>query len=254
MQSKSPNHALRTTRSQTLEDLMIHTAKRFGSILAMGLLISASACSDSDDDGVRVEGKIDDAESATKVDPAMAQAALNELTASVDVTITDFGAASPAVPPPAPAAGSGAIPPAAPAADGPGVGSAATQGGLTLNCSAGGNANVGGFVSVVPEPVINVDVNAMITYNNCVTLTGTTLDGTIEFSQSVAAGAGPAVQIETTYTGDVTLRGRVNAHCPVDLNVLVDATGRGVSVGGTFCGEDASELNLQIMPRWSAAR
>jgi hypothetical protein len=124
---------------------------------------------------------------------------------------------------------------------------------VTINCTAGGNANVGGFVSVVPEPV-NVDVNAMITYNDCVTLTGTTLDGTIEFSQSVAAGAGPALQIETTYTGDVVLRGRVNAHCPVDLNVLVDAAGRAVSVGGTFCGQEASDLdlNLQIMPRWSA--
>jgi hypothetical protein len=38
------------------------------------------------------------------------------------------------------------------------------------------------------------------------------------------------------------------------LNVLVDAAGRAVSVGGTFCGQEASDLdlNLQIMPRWSA--
>lgn len=222
---------------------MLHSAQRFGSLVAMGLLLSAAACSDSDDDGdrpgVSVEGK---AEGSSSVDPAVAQAALNELTASVDVTITDFDGAN-----------SAGIPPAAPPAAEPGVSSAATQGGITINCIAGGNANVGGFVSVVPEPV-NVDVNAMITYNDCVTLRGTTLDGTIEFSQSVAAGAGPAVQIETVYAGDVTMRGAVNATCPVDLNVLVDAAGRAVQVDGSFCGQDARELNLQIMPRWSAAR
>jgi hypothetical protein len=83
--------------------------------------------------------------------------------------------------------------------------------------------------------------------------TGTTIQGNIEFSQTVAAGAGTPLRVETIYTGDVTFAGKINARCPVDLNVLVDEAGRAVQVQGSFCGQDASALDLQISPRWDAA-
>jgi hypothetical protein len=221
---------------------MIFSVRPLGSVLALGLIISGAACSDSDDmDGrasVSVEGE--GGHASASVDPAMAQAALNQLTSSVDVTITDFdGATTPAAPP------AGTLPPPAQAPS--------AQASVTLNCLAGGNASVGGYVSVVPAP-IDVDVNAMITYNKCSTLTGTVIDGTIEFTQSVDSGEGTGLRVETTYTGDVAMSGSVNLRCPVDLNVLVDATGRSMQVEGKFCGQDASELNLQVMPRWMPQR
>jgi hypothetical protein len=224
---------------------MIFSARPLGSVLALGLIISAAACGDNDDmderASVSVEGKGGSA--SASVDPAMAQAALNQLTASVDVTVTDFdGATTPAAPP------TGTLPPPA---EEPGVRNAAAQAGVTLNCLAGGSANVGGYVSVLPDP-LNVDVNAMIQYNKCSTLTGTTLDGTIEFTQSVDSGEGLGLRVETTYTGDVAMSGTVNVRCPVDLNVLVDSTGRAMQMGGSFCGQDAAELSVQVMPRWTA--
>ncbi|HKU43717.1 MAG TPA: hypothetical protein VJR89_36410, partial [Polyangiales bacterium] len=88
----------------------------------------------------------------------------------------------------------------------------------------------------------------------CSTVTGTAIRGSLEFSQTVAAGPGTPLRIETLYTGDVELTGRINAKCPVDLNVLVDETGRAIQVGGQFCGQDAAALTLQVSPRWSTAR
>jgi hypothetical protein len=222
---------------------MIFSARPLGSVIALGLIISAAGCGDSDDMDERADVSIEGTggQASASIDPAMAQAALNQLTASVDITVTDFdGATTPAAPP-------AGTPPAP--AETPGVRNTAAQGGVTLNCLAGGNAIVGGYVSVVPAP-INVDVNAMIQYNQCSTLTGTTLNGSIEFTQSIDSGDGPGLRVETTYTGDVAMTGNLNVRCPVDLNVLVDSTGRSMAVDGTFCGRDASELNLQIMPRW----
>jgi hypothetical protein len=105
----------------------------------------------------------------------------------------------------------------------------------------------------VPVPVL-VDVKLGIAFNNCETDSGTTINGNIDFSQTVVSNPETPLQIETIYQGDVTLAGRVNASCPVDVNVLVDETGRAVKVQGSFCNQDASQLNLQIAPRWQAAR
>ena len=104
-------------------------------------------------------------------------------------------------------------------------------------------------MNVVPAPLV-VDVKLGIAFNNCATRTGTTINGDIDFSQSVVTGPETPLQVETIYQGDVALAGRVNATCAVDLNVLVDEAGRAVKVQGMFCNRDASELKLQVQPRW----
>jgi hypothetical protein len=173
--------------------------------------------------------------SAGPVDVATAQLALDELTGNVDTAVTGYGTQNP-VTAPAPGAAAATTP------DGPVI---------AVQCASGGAASVGGYVNVVPVPVL-VDVKVAIDYQGCVTQTGTTIAGNIDFSQTVAAGAGTPLRVETLYQGDVTLSGRVNARCPVDLNVLVDETGKAVQVQGKFCGQDASQLNLQVQPRWRA--
>ncbi|MET0387482.1 MAG: hypothetical protein ABW321_16045 [Polyangiales bacterium] len=186
--------------------------------IGFGAALAFAACSDSDSNTTE-----DGTGARVMVDPATAQAALTELTTNVDTTVTGYG----------------------------GAGTTADGGGLTMRCSAGGDANVNGHVNVVPVPV-NVDVQVAIDYNNCVTDSGTTLAGGIDFSQTVAAGAGQPVRVETIYAGNVVFTGRIQAECAVDLNVLVDEAGQTVQVAGQFCGQDAAALNLQISPRWGA--
>jgi len=225
---------------------MVRITNKYGSSIVVGLALAlAAACSDSADDvddDLSASASVDEGgvsasaggrSVSAAVDPAMAQLALNELASNVDTTITGFSRENPA--------------PREPAAGAPSPGPA-----INVKCLAGGEANVGGHVSVVPAPV-NVDVKVAITYNGCVTNTGTTIQGNIEFSQTVAAGVGTPLRVETIYTGDVTFAGKVNARCPVDLNVLVDEAGRAVQVEGSFCGQDASTLDLQISPRWGTA-
>ena len=170
---------------------------------------------------------------AGPVDVSTAQLALDELSGNVDVTVDGFKT----TPPP---------PDAQPTLDP----NAATQT-LSVTCAAGGAADLDGYVTVVPVPVL-VDVKVGIAFSNCETASGTTINGDIDFSQTVVSTPETPLQIETIYQGDVTLTGRVNASCPVDVNVLVDETGRAVKVQGTFCNQDASQLNLQIAPRWQA--
>jgi len=199
-------------------------------LAAVGVMLALAACADSgdeDDRGVSVNA--DDDGASVSVDANTAQLALDELTTHVDTTVTGFGGMR---------AGDA---PAAPAAPGETT--------LSMRCTAGGDARVGGYVNIVPVPVL-VDVKVAIQYNGCVTNTGTTIAGDIEFSQTVAAGSTP-LRVETIYSGDVVLSGRVNARCPIDLNVLVDETGQSIEIGGTFCGQDASTLDLRISPRWS---
>lgn len=184
--------------------------RRSGLLLGLCAALALSACSD--------EGEPDERSAEVTVDPAVAQAALTELTTNVDTTVTGFSGAGP------------------------------NQAGLNLRCQSGGDAHVEGHVNVVPAPV-TVDVNVAIGFNGCTTDRGTILAGELEFVQSVQAGSVP-VRVETIYTGDVTFSGNVRAECAIDLNVLVDEAGRAVQVAGTFCGQDASAFNLQVMPRW----
>ncbi len=225
--------------------------KHSGSVMVTAIALSLAACSDSndpddgasasvgvDEDGASVavddEGASVDVD-AQGIDVNTAQLALDELATNVDVTIGGFGTANPAAPPPPPAG-------AAPATPSPTA--------LAVRCAAGGEAMVDGYVNVVPQPVL-VDVKVAIDYNACVTNGGTTIVGSLDFSQTVAAGSVP-LRVETTYTGDIQFAGKVNAKCAVDLNVLVDEAGRAIEVAGTFCGQDASTLNLQLTPHWSA--
>lgn len=202
-----------------------------GFIAAVGIALALAGCSEGDDDAeVEARASVDDNEVSVAVDPATAQLALNELSTNVDTTVTGFS-------------DSGAH-----ATANPGAGGA-----VAVRCQAGGDAMVDGYVNVVPLPV-NVHVKVAITYNGCVTNGGTMIHGELDFSQTVAAGPGTPLRIETIYTGEVEFTGRVNAKCPVDLNVLVDETGRAIQVSGEFCGQDATALNLQISPRWSDGR
>lgn len=172
--------------------------------------IALAAVGCGDDDSNTSGGK--------PVDAATAQAALTELTTHVDTTVS-------------------------------GVNSETTGSGIQVSCAAGGGATVDGHVKVVPVPT-TVDVMVAIDYNGCVTNNGTTLNGTIDFTQSVQAGALP-VRVQTIYQGEVTFTGKVEAQCTVDLNVLVDEAGKAVQVTGSFCGRDAAGLNVQVSPRWS---
>jgi hypothetical protein len=212
--------------------------------LSVGMSLAACAAS-ADEEGVRASAPGVSAEasgegaraSAGPVDAKTAQLALDELSGNVDVTVDGFHTRS--VPPP---------PDAQPTAP---PGSQATQD-INVACAAGGDAAVDGYVNVQPVPVA-VDVKLAIAFNNCATRTGTTINGDIDFSQSVVTGPETPLQIETLYQGDVALAGRVNVSCPVDLNVLVDETGRAVKVQGMFCNQDASALELQLQPRWQAS-
>ena len=202
-----------------------------GLIAAAGIALALAGCSEGDDDAeVEARASVDDNEVSVAVDPATAQLALNELSTNVDTTVTGFSDS------------------AAHATANSGAGGA-----VAVRCLSGGDAMVDGYVNVVPLPV-NVDVKVAITYNGCVTNSGTMIQGELDFSQTVAAGPGTPLRIETIYTGEVELTGRVNAKCPVDLNVLVDETGRAIQVSGEFCGQDATALSLQISPRWSTGR
>lgn len=153
------------------------------------------------------------------VDVATAQSALTALTTNVDTTVTGVNTMS------------------------------SGDGTLTLDCASGGSANVTGHVNVVPVPVM-VDVNVAIDYNGCTSDSGTQMAGTIDFTQTVQAGSVP-VRVQTVYQGNVAFTGNIEADCLVDLNVLVDEAGRTVEVSGSFCGRAASELDLQVMPRWA---
>ena len=172
---------------------------------------------------------------AGPVDVTTAQLALDELSGNVDVSVDGFKTA----PPP---------PDAQPTVDPRGAAQTQT---LSVTCASGGAADLDGYVNVVPVPVL-VDVKLAIAFNNCETDSGTTINGDIDFSQTVVSTPETPLQIETIYQGDVALTGRVNASCPVDINVLVDETGRAVKVQGSFCNQDASQLNLNIAPRWQA--
>ena len=171
-----------------------------------------AACAD-DDDVVSTDTR----PATAQVDIATAQAALTTLSGNVDVTVTSF----------------------APTASGAAV---------SVACAAGGQANVTGHVNVVPVPV-NVDVAVEISYAGCQTMDGAILGGSLQFQQRVAAGSQP-LRVETFYMGDVQFSGRVQARCSTDVHVLVDETGRTVSIDGMFCGHDATEFNLQVAPRW----
>lgn len=210
---------------------MVRIYNHYGlGVVGLGIALAIAACGgdDDDDDDAKVSASVGDKKVEAGVDAKSAQLALDELTTNVDATVTGFSSSNPAAP--------GAADTDAPA--------------INVNCEAGGAANIGGYVNVVPIPV-NVDVKVAISYEGCVTRSGTTIQGDLEFSQTVAAGAGTPLRVETLYSGDVTLSGAVNAKCPVDLNVLVDEAGNAVKVGGTFCGQNASSLNLKIMPRWA---
>lgn len=212
---------------------MVRITKQYGLIVGAGIVLALAGCGDSKDDGINASASAGGKTVSASVDPATAQLALDELSTNVDTTITGFSDSSVKV-------GTAAVPPA------PGTPST-----LSVKCVAGGDAVVDGYVNVVPLPV-NVDVKVAITYNGCVSNGGTTIKGDIDFSQTVAAGAGTPLRIETIYTGDVELSGKINAKCAVDLNVLVDETGKAIQVSGKFCGQNASALNLQISPLWGA--
>jgi hypothetical protein len=154
------------------------------------------------------------------VDAATAQAALTEMTTNVDTTVSGVK-----------------------------VG-ANDSSGIAVSCAGGGGATVDGHVNVVPVPT-QVDVKVSIDYAGCVTNSGTTMAGNIDFSQTVEAGALP-VRVQTIYQGDVTFTGKVQAQCTVDLNVLVDEAGKTIQVQGSFCGHDAAAMNLTVAPRWAS--
>jgi hypothetical protein len=217
---------------------MIRNVKHSGFIAAVGIALALAGCSDNGDDDISASASAGGGKVATSVDAATAQLALDELSTNVDTTITGFSDSSPA---PVTAG-------APPAAAGPGAAST-----LDVRCAAGGNAKVDGYVNIVPLPV-NVDVKLAIAYDACVSNGGTTIQGDIDFSQTVVAGPGAPLRVETIYTGDVVFAGKINAKCAVDLNVLVDELGKAIQVEGQFCGQNASALNLQISPRWGAAR
>jgi hypothetical protein len=203
---------------------MMYLGKHAGLAVGLGAALFVGACSDSDPDAQSTAATI------TTVDKSTAQLALGELTGSVDTTVTGFNGVAPA--------------PGAPIVSADGAGT-------VVRCAAGGDASVGGHVNVVPVPVL-VDVNVAINYNACVTQTGTTLAGDIDFTQTVAAGVGTPLRVEAVYKGNILFSGKVVADCPVDVRVLVDEAGKAIEVSGTFCGQDATGLELQIMPRWGS--
>src|SRR4051812_23637559 len=158
--------------------------KQQGFSAAVGVALALAACSDNGDDrDVSASASTNGGRVSAAVDPATAQLALDELSTNIDTTITDFSDSSPGP--------TGTARP--PTAAGPGASST-----LDLTCAAGGAAKVDGYVNVVPLPV-NVDVKVAITYDGCVTNGGTTIHGDIDFSQTVAAGPGAPLRVETIY-------------------------------------------------------
>ena len=186
--------------------------KQYSAWSAAVMLLSLGACSDD--------------AASPEIDATAAQRALDEVTLGVDSAVTSFSAANP------PSNVAGGTPPRAH---------------LDVACPAGGMARLDGYVDVVPRP-IHVDIKVAITYYECMTRS-TLISGDLEFSQAVDAAA-DALRIETIYTGDVQLRGAVNARCEVDLSVVVDETGRALELAGRFCGYDANTLAMHLTPRW----
>jgi len=152
------------------------------------------------------------------VDVSTAQAAMRALVSSVDTSMSGY------------------------------QGGGDSGGTLKLECASGGAADVQGHVHVMIDPV-TVDVDLAIEYDACKTRDGAVLSGNIDFSQSVVAGQVPT-RVETVYKGNVVFTGSVQADCAVDVSVLVDAAGKTVRVTGTFCGNDAADLNVEVMPHW----
>jgi hypothetical protein len=222
--------------SSTIEEVSVSCFQKNNWFLVLVLAASTAGCNDEGDDDTRdVDVSVDGpgGSASVEVDPQTAQLALAELASTVDASVTGFGSVN---------AGTAG----APMANGRGVGA---QGEIEVACASGGGARIAGRVNVVPVPVM-VDVDVAIAYAGCVTSGGTTIAGNVDFSQSVAAGAGVPLRVETLYQGDVVFSGEVNARCAVDLNVLVDETGRALQVGGSFCGQNATALTLQVNPRW----
>src|SRR6185312_4485525 len=99
---------------------------------------------------------------------------------------------------------------AGPAAAANGGGAGAAQS-VTARCAGAGTAAVNGYMSMTPAPTA-LDIHLTMAFSGCATLSGTMLDGNIEFSQTLVTGAGSAapMQVETLYVGDVNLSGNVN--------------------------------------------
>jgi hypothetical protein len=109
---------------------------------------------------------------------------------------------------------------------------------------------VDGLVDVQVSP-LRIDVDADIGFDGCGIDSQNRLSGEIHVSQSVAAGEGEAVRVETIYTGTVDFDDDAS-RCDVDVQVLVDIDGRLVSVDGTFCGLPATDLQIAVTPHWRA--
>jgi len=249
---------------------MARLAQSFGPAFALGSILVATGCGSSgrdDQDGVEARGSIEGqtAADAPAMDPGTAQFVLNELTTSTDIALNEFTGTDAAaanggdgIPANGGEGATPTIPPDGQSTTNPGAAddtphvTATSRTGVTVPCVAAGTANVGGHVNVGPQPLA-LDVRAMVLYDRCVTYAGTTLNGNVEISQSLAQNPENPLQVETIYAGDVELHGPVNAKCPVDVNVVTDVKGQSLNVGGTFCGQDASTLKLEVAPRWAAA-
>lgn len=152
------------------------------------------------------------------VDSSTAQAAMRALVSSVDTSMSGYQSDSD------------------------------SDGAVKLACASGGSADVEGHVHVAVNPV-TVDVQLAIDYDACETRDGAVLSGSIDFTQKVVAGQVPT-RVETRYKGDVAFSGKLEADCSVDVMVLVDEAGKTVRVSGSFCGHDAADLNVEVMPHW----
>ena len=166
---------------QLMEDRMHRSFRNQGpAIIGAGIMLLLAACGDDDDvpfedTDIDVNASAGGSGAITTVDAPTAQLALRELTFSVDANVTLFGSNAPgAVAVPSAAAPNAAPPPVS---------------ALSFPCAAGGTANLDGYVNVTPSPVV-VDVKVMVAYAACVTGSGTTIAGDVDFSQTVVAGAG----------------------------------------------------------------
>lgn len=168
--------------------------------------------------GVGLTGLLAACGEESNVDPSTAQAAASELVSAVDTSIAGYEREG---------GGTGAI---------------------VVSCAGGGQASVSGLVDVSTQPVA-VDIKVSIDYQGCESASGTTMVGNVDVTQSVVAGEDP-VHVKTHYSGDVVFSGKLEAACPVDLTVEVDEAGKSVAVSGTFCGNDAAELDIQLSPHW----
>jgi hypothetical protein len=127
----------------------------------------------------------------------------------------------------------------------------AANGARAISCQAGGTAQVDGLVDIQASP-LRIEVDADVGFDGCGINSQTRLSGDVHVSQSVAAGGGEAVRVETVYTGSVAFEGDEAGSCDVDVRVLVDIDGRLVSVDGTFCGLPATDLQIAVTPHWRA--